>query len=255
MLNDSLFIQTHKDWYKDENIHVNFNKFLDQYLNILLCNPSNSSCSTTTPSTDIVDVTNNNNNNSISMVSYQLIDTNEFQLYKLLALCSQSSLSSSSSSSTSLLPWANKLNSLIKWRLNEDHFLPNETLYFNQQYYCKTSNLNNMQNYKKIQFSLTTVCLARSIETLLHYQLYKNHNEKPSIQISLDLLRTTNEYLSTCLQEFNSIQVNIFFSMIQLHFLLVNIQSVTILELRTYVHQFELPHHISTEMPWLIQIP
>ncbi|CAH8537446.1 unnamed protein product [Schistosoma margrebowiei] len=191
---------------QDENIHVNFNKFLDQYLNILLCNPSNSSCSTTIPSTDIVDVTNNNNNNSISMVSYQLIDTNEFQLYKLLALCSQSSLSSSSSSSTSLLPWANKLNSLIKWRLNEDHFLPNETLYFNQQYYCKTSNLNNMQNYKKIQFSLTTVCLARSIETLLHYQLYKNHNEKPSIQISLDLLRTTNEYLSTCLQEFNSIQ-------------------------------------------------
>ncbi|CAH8544936.1 unnamed protein product [Schistosoma haematobium] len=188
---------------QDEIIHLNFNKFLDQYLNILLCNPFDSSCSTTTTtSTDIVDVTNNNNNSSISMVSYQLIDTNEFQLYKLLALCSQSS----SSSSTSLLPWANKLSSLKKWRSNEDHLLPNETLYFNQQYYSKTSILNNMQNYKKFQFSLTTVCLARSIETLLHYQLCINHNEMPSIQICLDLLLTTNEYLSICLEEFKTIQ-------------------------------------------------
>ncbi|CAH8531506.1 unnamed protein product [Schistosoma guineensis] len=139
------------------------------------------------------------------MISYQLIDTNEFQLYKLLALCSQSS-SSSSSSSTPLLPWANKLSSLKKWRSNEDHLLPNETLYFNQQYYSKTSILNNMQNYKKFQFSLTTVCLARSIETLLHYQLCINHNEMPSIQICLDLLLTTNEYLSICLEEFKTIQ-------------------------------------------------
>ncbi|CAI2729071.1 unnamed protein product [Schistosoma spindalis] len=179
---------------QDEIIHLNFNKFLDQYLNILLSNPLDSSCNTT--STDIVDIT--NNNSSISMVSYQLIDTNEFQLYKLLALCSQSS--------TSLLPWANKLSSLKKWRSNEDHLLPNETLYFNQQYCSKTPILNNMQNYTKFQFSLTTVCLARSIETLLHYQLCTNHNEMPSIQICLDLLLTTNEYLSISLEEFKSIQ-------------------------------------------------
>ncbi|CAH8544235.1 unnamed protein product [Schistosoma rodhaini] len=191
---------------QDEIIHLNFNKFLDQYLDILLCNPFDSSSSIT--STDIVDITNTtttNNNSNMSMISYQLIDTNEFQLYKLLALCSQSS---STSSSSFLLPWANKLSSLKKWRSNQDHCLPNETLYFNQQHSSKASNLNNNnpQNYKKFQFSLTTVCLARSIETLLHYQLYTNQNAMPSIQICLDLLLTTNEYLSICLEEFKTIQ-------------------------------------------------
>ncbi|TNN19671.1 Erythroid differentiation-related factor 1 isoform 2 [Schistosoma japonicum] len=196
---------------QDEPVHSTFNRLLDQCLNILLSNPFDSpfivmtSAHTTgnTATTVISGATISNNNNSIkcmSMASYNLIDTNEFQLFKLLALYSQSYSASASSSSP---PWSNKLSSLVKWRTNQDRLLPNETLFFNHSY-SKTS---SVKNDTKFQFSLIAVCLARSIEALLHYQLSQGHSI-PSAQVCLDLLLTTNEYLSICLEEFKSLQVD-----------------------------------------------
>ncbi|KAK4471822.1 hypothetical protein MN116_005215 [Schistosoma mekongi] len=202
---------------QDEPIHSTFNRLLDQCLNILLSNPFDSSfivitsahttVTTTTGHTATTVIsgatnsTNNSNSKCMSMASCNLIDTNEFQLFKLLALYSQSHSAPASSSSPS---WSNKLSSLLKWRTNQDRLLPNETLFFSQSH-LKTS--SSMKNDTKYQFSLTAVCLARSIEALLHYQLSQEHST-PSAQVCLDLLLTTNEYLSICLEEFKSVQVD-----------------------------------------------
>nr|CAH8848063.1 unnamed protein product [Trichobilharzia regenti] len=185
---------------EDEDTNLKFNQILDQYLSIISSNPLE--CMNTT--------TANDNLSSMNITSYLLNDTNEFQLFKLLALYSQSSPSSSPSSSSLL--WANKLSSLYKWRKSQECSLPMETLFFNQQVENKLVTNNKKMNVND-QFSLTSVCLARSIEALLHYQISQTHSSnqqhqhqqhQSSVQFCVDLLRTGNEYLAITLEEFKS---------------------------------------------------
>ncbi|CAH8848148.1 unnamed protein product [Trichobilharzia szidati] len=183
---------------EDEDTHLKFNQLLDQYLSIILSNPL-----------ECMNTTANDNLSSMNITSYLLNDTNEFQLFKLLALYSQSSASSPSASSwSSSLLWANKLSSSYKWRKNQECSLPIETLFFNQQAENKSVTTNKTMNVND-QFSLTSVCLARSIETLLHYQISQTHSsnqhhQQSSVQFCIDLLRTGNEYLAITLEEFKS---------------------------------------------------
>ncbi|CAH8526600.1 unnamed protein product [Heterobilharzia americana] len=180
--------------HQDESIHLKFDKLLDQCLSIIFSNPLDCLMTTTTTIPSMA----NNSTGGLNLTLYLLNDTNEFQLFKLLALYSQSSPLSS-------LQWANKLCSLQKWRDSQERILPVETLFFHQK------NMKISTGNEKFQFSLTCVCLARSIEMLLHYQTSQHHHhhhqvseEMPSVQFCLDLLRTSNEYLAISLEEFKS---------------------------------------------------
>ncbi|KER30166.1 hypothetical protein T265_03326 [Opisthorchis viverrini] len=130
--------------------------------------------------------------------SQLLTSTNEFQLYKLAAAATEQNIQGI---------WTDTLRSMPP---DSDPILPLKTLIWEHDTTARPANEQPSENRTDDKFSLTSVCLARAIDSLLrHFSAVRSWNASNAvvqIQLCSSLLCTCNEYIASCVGEMDSIE-------------------------------------------------
>ncbi|TGZ65627.1 hypothetical protein CRM22_005789 [Opisthorchis felineus] len=130
--------------------------------------------------------------------SQLLTSTNEFQLYKLAAAAAEQNIHGL---------WTDTLRSMPP---DSNPILPAKTLIWEHDTTARPVNEQPSDNRTDDKFPLTSVCLARAIDSLLrHFSAVRSWNASNAvvqIQLCSSLLSTCNEYIASCVGEMDSIE-------------------------------------------------